>query len=354
MENALVNLLNGLDASVFNNFIYCFNSSDPNPPLKARIENSEIPIFSYEKGERLDYWLPVKLSQLLRKESIDIVHARNFAAILYGSMGAKLSGTPVAIGDIRGPIPSDQGQKCRRLSFLLSQFVAVSKDVKRMLTDEFQISPEMVTTVYNGVHMNGTPGTEEKLAARKKLGFDSDDLIIGTIGRVEPVKDYSTLVRASALILKKFAKAKLVIVGGGSQLPVLKELALELEIQSKCIFTDYQQDVKPYLAAFDIFVLTSIFEGISNVLLEAMTFLLPVIATAVGGNPEVVVDDESGFLVTKKDVQSLAAKIEILLTNKQLASQMGENGYRIVREKFTIPKMIENYQKLYLDMLLGG
>ncbi|MCI0514527.1 glycosyltransferase [candidate division KSB1 bacterium] len=351
MENALITLINAMDRSIFNNYIFCFDSDSSRNQLQSRLADSSLPIYNFEKGEGVDYWLPIKIARLLRKEKIDIVHTRNFAALLYGATAASLARTQAVIGDIRGYIPPDQGQKCRQLSFLVSKFVAVSQDIRRLLAGEYRIDGTGVQTIYNGVDFNYIPVPPRKKIARRALGFALEDLIIGTVGRFEPVKDYETLLRASAPILYKNRLAKLLMVGDGSQRETLQRLAIELGISAQTVFTGYQNGVSNYLEAMDLFVLTSLSEGISNVLLEAMATSLPVVATAVGGNPEVVVQEETGYLVPVGDVRTISEKIEGLLSNPMLARQMGQVGRQLVEQKFTIEKMVTEYQRLYIDIL---
>lgn len=347
METALITLINAMDTEHFENQIFCFDFKNYENSIQHRLHDENIPIYIFEKGHGVDYWLPVKISRILRQQKIDIVHTRNFAALLYGSVAAKLAGVQGIIADIRGRIPVDEGQKCKRLSFMVSRFVGVSEDINKMLTIDFKIKASKVQTIYNGVQIPDAPPNRDVASLRAKHGLAPDDFVIGTIGRIELVKDYASLIRMSAPILHRYTKAKLMIVGDGSQRVELENLAKELDVSAQTIFTGYQKEVSNYLQLINLFALTSVSEGISNVLLEAMAASIPVIATEVGGNPEIVRHDQTGFLIARSNLNQITEKVELLINNPELAKSLGQNGRRCVEEKFTIKKMVSEYQSLY-------
>ncbi|MBN2089692.1 glycosyltransferase [candidate division KSB1 bacterium] len=351
METALITLINGMDTDRFENQIFCFDFKNYENSIQHRLHDENIPIYIFEKGHGVDYWLPIKISRILRKQKIDIVHTRNFAALLYGSIAAKLAGVPGAVADIRGRIPVDEGQKCKRLSFLVSKFVGVSEDIKKMLATDFKIKESKIQTIYNGVQI---PGENQKLdiaTLRSKLGLAPNDFVIGTIGRTEPVKDYTSLIRMSAPVLQKYRNVKLMIVGDGSQRTELEKLTKDLGVNTQTIFTGYQKEVSNFLRLINLFALTSVSEGISNVLLEAMATSIPVLATEVGGNPEIVRHNQTGFLIPRPNLNQITEKIELLINNPELAKDLGQNGRKWVEEKFTIEKMVSEYQSLYQTII---
>ncbi len=351
METALITLINGMDTDLFENQIFCFDFKNYQNSIQHRLHDENIPIYIFEKGDGVDYWLPVKIARIMRKQRIDIVHTRNFAALLYGAIAAKLAGVPGVIADIRGRIPVDEGQKCKRLSFLVSKFVGVSEDIKKMLAIDFKIKESKIQTIYNGVQISSNGQNSNLASLRAQLGLASNDFVIGTIGRLEPVKDYASLIRMSAPVLIKYRHAKLMIVGDGSQRAELEKLTQELGISSQTIFTGYQKEVSNYLQLINLFALTSISEGISNVLLEAMANSIPVIATEVGGNPEVVRHNQTGLVIPRSNLNQITEKIELLINNPELTKNLGLNGRKRVEEKFTIPKMVSEYQSLYRNSI---
>jgi sugar transferase (PEP-CTERM/EpsH1 system associated) len=347
MENAMITLINGMDTDRFENQIFCFDFKNYENSIQHRLQDENIPIYIFEKGDGIDYWLPIKISRILKKQNIDIVHTRNFAALLYGSTAAKLAGVRGVIADIRGRIPEDEGQKCKRLSFLVSRFVGVSEDIKKMLANDFKIKEAKIKTIYNGVHLSHQTQDLDLASLRARLGLAPDDFVIGTIGRMEPVKDYAALIRMSAPLLVKYRTVKLMFVGDGSQRAELEKLARDLGLSTKIIFTGYQKDISNYLQLINVFALTSISEGISNVLLEAMASAIPVIATEVGGNPEIVINNQTGFLIPRTNLNQLTEKIDLLINNPELVNNFGKNGRKRVEEMFTIEKMVSEYQSLY-------
>jgi len=351
MENALVNLINGMDATIFENAIFCFNSDNQANTLQERIIDKNIRIYHYKKREGVEYSLIIRTSRILKKEAADIIHTRNFAALLYGAAAAHLAGIHGVVADIRGCIPADQGLKSKKLSFLVSKFVAVSQGVKRLLANDYKIDEHKIKTIYNGVDFRHFRNSPEKAKYRAQIGLAPADWVIGSVGRLEPVKDYPTLLKAIAPLIQQHPPMKLILVGDGSQGPALKQLAQSLEITTNVKFLGYQQNILPFLKCMDVFALTSISEGLSNVLLEAMACSLPIVATDVGGNPEIVVEGESGFLVASGAVPALTEKIELLFRQPDLAKRMGQTGLQIVEQQFSIEKMVAGYQQLYIDLI---
>lgn len=349
MENALINLINGLDATVFENIIFCFDTPHEEEPLQFRLKNQDTRIYKFYKGNGVNYSLPWRISRILNKEAVDIIHTRNFAALLYGAIASRFAATQCVISDIRGHFTEEQGLKAKRLSFLISHFVTVSNDIRISMSERFKISEKKIRTIYNGVNHNGC--NQSFGSAREKLGLNPENFVIGTVGRLEPVKDYSTLIRAAQPLLKQDPAARLLFVGDGSQRSGLENLAQELEIAEQTIFTGYQSEVIPFIQSMDLFVLSSISEGISNVLLEAMSCALPIVATEVGGNPEVVVENQTGYLFPAGQTADLTGKIKLLHATPSLRKQLGQAGQLVVKERFSMQKMIAAYQDLYISLL---
>jgi glycosyltransferase involved in cell wall biosynthesis len=171
--------------------------------------------------------------------------------------------------------------------------------------------------------------------------------VIGTVGRLEPVKDQVTLLYAFKIILQQFPNSKLVITGDGSLASVLKNTAASLRISNSVLFLGLRDDILELLGTMDIFVLPSISEGTSCTLLEAMSCGLPVVATNVGGNPELVLDNETGVLVPKQDSKKLSHAIITLLTNSDLRTKMSLSGRERIVQGFSLYKMIDNLKNLY-------
>jgi glycosyltransferase involved in cell wall biosynthesis len=185
---------------------------------------------------------------------------------------------------------------------------------------------------------------------RCQLGFPPDTLLIGTVGRLDPVKDFPTLMKGFRQIKDSFSGAKLVIVGDGPVRSNLSRLGEELGLDSSLIWLGERNDIPELLRSFDIFVQTSIFEGMSNTILEAMASSLPIIATDTGGNPEVVSNGENGILVPVGGVTELSVALQKYLSDPVLRYKHGSNSRRRAIDCFDLSLMAARYAEMYENL----
>jgi glycosyltransferase involved in cell wall biosynthesis len=212
----------------------------------------------------------------------------------------------------------------------------------------FSVPESQVETIVNGVDVDRfKPDQVARRTVRTELGLESDNPVFGTVGRLVPVKDYATLLKAFGVASREHAGAKLLIVGDGPEAQSLKALADSLSIGNSVIFAGNHDDVPALLAAMDVFCLTSIREGMSNTLLEAHACGLPVLATDTGGNPEIVDAGTTGYLVPVGDVDTLASRMRCLEWDSAKRRLMGEAARQRSITKFSLSTMVENYERLY-------
>jgi sugar transferase (PEP-CTERM/EpsH1 system associated) len=351
LENGVVNLINHLDSGKFSHVICCVDSSGP---MQERIINKEVEIFELKKKGR-DYLLPFKLIKIINRVRPDIVHTRNWATI-DGVIGARLAGIRKIIHGEHGREASDPAgtntvrKKVRRiLSPWISKFVTVSSELRNWLINDVGISQSKVTQIINGVDTMKFIPIKDKGLSKKRIGLDPNTFVIGTVGRLDPVKDYITLFRAFRNILheKKIRNARLLIVGEGPLKDDLKRIAKDFNISKEIIFIGQRRDIHLIYPCMDVYVLPSIAEGISNTILEAMACGLPVIATAVGGNPELVNDGKSGFIFTSGDHGRLTEKLSFYHHNHIILKEHGLNGRSRAEKKFPLSRMVREYEELY-------
>jgi glycosyltransferase involved in cell wall biosynthesis len=233
------------------------------------------------------------------------------------------------------------------------KIIAVSTHTKRELLESYNVSASKVCVIYNGVDAGKFKPANEKDRVKREMGFNSDKVVL-YVGRLYSRKGLLTLLRAAPIILQKFRKVKFVISGKSfhGEEEKLKTLASRLGVEKNVLFYGYIPDEKlPKLyQAADIFVLPSIYEGMPFTLLEASASGLPVVATRVGGIPEVVSDGENGFLVSPLDIKGLAERILYLLENPSRAHEMGLLGRRIVEEKFSWQRVAERVMEVYNEV----
>lgn len=348
-ENGVVNLVNRLDSAIFENYIFTYVRGGA---LARRVDPTRCRVV--ELGDKLggDYRLYFKLAREFRRYRIHIAHTHSWATVMEGIIGARLARVPILIHGEHGTMKTETKLHIhiqRALWHTTDQILAVSNVLRENLQRQFNFPKEKIRVVANGVDLSRFALTRQRDDYKIRLGLPANALVFGAIGRVVPVKAYPTLLQAAKLIFNEIPTAHLVMVGDGPQLEALVQLAEEYQIASRVHFLGARKDVPEILRAFDVFVLSSESEGMSNTILEAMASARPVVATAVGGNPELVVDGETGLLVPPHDPPAMSAAITKLLRDTELCRQMGWFGRQRVEEKFSLEVMVQNYANVYLE-----
>jgi glycosyltransferase involved in cell wall biosynthesis len=228
------------------------------------------------------------------------------------------------------------------------RFVTVSHDLRRWLIDVIGIAASQVVTIHNGVDPVRFTDDGDR-AARTALGLPLDAVVAGTVGRLDPVKDQIGVLEAFACLRDKWPRALLVIVGDGPCRGALEARSRRPDLVGRVRLLGERADVPDILRAIDIYMLPSIAEGISNTVLEAMASGLPVIATAVGGNPELVDDGVTGTLVPVGDRPALAGALAAYLGDPHLRMVHGKAGRARAATEFSLERMAQRYRALYLD-----
>jgi len=294
----------------------------------------------------------------LEVKSPDIVHSYFFWPILYGRI-LKWFGKIKILVENR----EDQGFDWGRHEYALLKFtrtlpdrvICVSEAVRVEVLRKEELDPERVLVIPNGVSPINYSSVD-KASIRRELGFKEDDLVVGMVANYDrPIKGVTYFLESIPSILREVPSARFLIVGkGGKEEGPMRERAKSLAIDSVLTFSGYQNIVSKYYQIMDISTMTSLTEGLSITLLESMSFCLPVVATNVGGNPEVVVDSYTGFLVPPKDIHSFAERVVHLLRNPDLRLRMGQEGRRRVEEKFQMTNVSRQYTQLYRDLIEVG
>jgi glycosyltransferase involved in cell wall biosynthesis len=215
------------------------------------------------------------------------------------------------------------------------------------------VSPEKVVTIYNGVDAENfsTSGTRTTGQVLQPFGIPTDVPLVGSVGRFRPQKGYADLLVAMKQVKENAPTARLLLVGDAELQADLEAKAMSLGLDEVVTFAGVRTDVPEILTALDVFVLASLWEGMPNAILEAMAAGLPVVATAVGGTPEVVVDGVTGLLVPPRDPTALAQAITRLLDDPDLRQRMGRAGRERVLQHFSVEQMVKRTQTLYEQLL---
>jgi glycosyltransferase involved in cell wall biosynthesis len=289
------------------------------------------------------------LADLLRKEQVAAIHAHEFTANTYGTMLGKLVNVPV-VATVHGKNYYWEQAK-RRVAYRcvgrMSTMVAVSDDLRQFLVQRVGIVRKRVRVIYNGVDVSAPSDLVQRTRVRSELELGQWETIIGAVGSLYSVKGHVYLIHALPSILKEYPKTLLLIVGRGELENELKAEVVKLNLQDHVRFLGFRNDTHTLLSLMDIFVMPSLSEGLSMAILEAMAAGLPIVATNVGGNPEIVLDGETGFLVPPENSHILAARVVDLLQDRRRARDFGDSGKRRVAERFSLSMMVDAYQNCY-------
>jgi len=350
-EKVVYELIKNLDREVFLPELMVLKRKGE---MARKVENLGIKVSCLDLGERVNFKylfkLPfgaLKLWRKFKQEKIDILHCHLFQANILGSFLGKLAKIPVIICTSH----SFETRWWRKLlnalaGRLTDNWVAISFSLKRHLEQENYLSTNKLTVIKNGIELR-KESKEEKIP--EQLGKLKKP-IIGTIARLHPVKNLDLLIKAFKEVLKSFPESHLVIIGEGSEKTKLKNLVRNLKLEEKVLMPGFQPQPEKWLKWFDIFVLPSFWEGIPVSLLEAMGYAKPVIVSDIEAFREVIISGKNGLIFPVRDVQGLARAMIEVLKNPSLAEKMGKEAQKTIEQEYSLSRMVEEYQKLYLEL----
>jgi len=354
----MVNLFNNFPPGDFEHHVVCLQGHSH---FVERIRDGRVTFHDVKKAPGKDPAHYLRLWKMLRALRPDILHTRNLSALEAVLIGW-LAGVPVRIHGEHGRDVFDlDGSNARynRLRRLVRPFVhrylTVSRDLQNWLRDAIGVDAARVTQIYNGVDKQRFRPRVDASRSVLPESFRGDCFVIGSVGRMVGVKDYPTLVRAFIDAARQPGgdRLRLVIVGDGGERAGCQALLDEAGVADRAWLTGERKDIPELMQAFDLFVLPSLGEGISNTVLEAMASGLPVIATDVGGNPELVQDGWNGRLVPVSDDAALAGAIAQIATSEEWRQTMGRNALEKARSSFDWRRTVAEYLSVY-DELIGG
>ncbi|MFH1131971.1 MAG: glycosyltransferase [Pseudomonadota bacterium] len=329
-------------------------SSPPEGPLGPMFREQGIATHTVAKGPRFDLTLVPKLVALFSRHRVDIVHVHNPLALIYGAPAGRLARASVVCTK-----HGEAKDKMRRLllrraaATFCSAVVCVSKKTARAAQERGEIPSKKVHVIPNGIDISRYFADERiRREVRAELGIPSNAWVVGTVGRLEPVKNQEFLLRSAAPLLNE--QRRLVLVGDGPDRAALESLAEQLPNGQFVQFVGMRQDVPRILNAFDLFALSSRTEGLPLVLLEAMATGLPIVATSVGGVPEVIKERETGFLVGPADESAMRRRIKRFAEDPELGKRWGERARKLVCECYSLDRMVDDYFEIYNSKYIIG
>ncbi len=303
------------------------------------------------------------LIYFLRKKRYHIVHTHNSKAGFVGRLAAKITGIPVVIHTVHGFAFHDQEPAWRQSLFrnlekfashMCDKMIFISQPlVDWALREKIVLRRDKIAKIYSGIDLEQfRPVTEEeKNSVREKWNIRHDDAVIGIVSKLWEGKGHEILIRAFKEVKKDIKRARLIIVGEGPLDNMLHDLVDRLGLSDSVLFTGFQMDVAAIISTFDVAVLPSYFEGMGRVLVEAMAMEKPVVASNVGGIPDLVKDNVNGLLITPGDVKGLADALKKLLNDKRLANIMGRDGRKGITDKYSADAMVRSISNIYIECL---
>jgi glycosyltransferase involved in cell wall biosynthesis len=279
----------------------------------------------------------------------NVIHCHHYSPFVYGSLARAWRPSTKVIFTEHGRL-SDAPPSTKRMvaNWMLrrapQEVFAVSEHLKGHLVAE-GFSREQVQVLYNGIDVGPLPDTRARSCIRQRLAVSDDTLVVGTIARLDPVKDLDTMIRAITMLAPR-RPILLVVIGDGDERSRLEELTARLGAGTAVRFLGHREDARTWLAGCDVYANSSIHEGVSLTILEAMAAGLPTVATGVGGTPEII-DNTCGRLVPSRDAATLASALDELAQREILRQKLGHSARRRVEERFTIERMVQEYRAAY-------
>jgi len=353
-EEHILTLLRGLDRKHFRARWVC-------PPALAAQLASDVPadveLLRLEFRRPGQFSAAVRLAYLIRRCRVDILHSHLFYASLFASPVGWFCRVPVVMETPHVREAWRQGLKSHYLADRLAgtfvdRYIAVSHANARYLLEEKGLPAHKISVIHNGRDIEQfDPEHPAPDGMRKKLGFGENDPVLAIVGRLEPQKGHCVLFDALSIVRQEFPSVRLVCVGEGSLRTELERQVFTLGLEDVVRFVGFQSQPASWLALADFTVLPSFYEGLPLAAIDSMAAGRAVVATAVDGTPEVVLDGKTGLTVPPGDAARLANAIRRLLRDPRLRGELGRNARKFVLEKFTQQRQIQQTQELYLSTL---
>ncbi|MGE0681508.1 MAG: glycosyltransferase [Candidatus Binatia bacterium] len=347
-EQQIFELVKRLDRRKYLPMVCCFRSGR----VAKEIEAIGVPVFTLKKRAKFDLALCLALVRLMRRERIDLVQTYLFTANTWARLAAILARVPLIVSSERNVDMWEERYK-QILGRILDRWtyatVANSAAVKEYLVGK-GIAPRKIRVIYNGVDPERFPANLSPHLLKTELGIPAHHQVVGLIARLEPAKDVHTFLHAAAIIAEQTADVSFLIVGGGSLQQDLERKAQQLGIADRVVFTGPRRDIPHLLAVCDISAMSSLKEGMSNTIMESMAAGKPMVATHVGGNPELIVDGETGFLIPTHAPAAFAAALNKILSAPTLARRMGEQARERISRLFSVNALVTSTEQLYDEL----
>ncbi len=314
------------------------------------LEEQGVTVYPVQRQPGFDRALVHSIHNIVRDGQFDIVHGHQYTPYLYAWLAARTTPARVVFTEHGRFHPDRYRYKAMLINPLISLMtpavIAISRATARALSRYEFIPARKIRVIYNGIAgLHREP--QEMARIRSDLDIPDKALVVGTVSRLDPVKNQTMMIRAFQRFREQMPDAILLMVGDGPERDLLEKLVADCGLADWVRFTGFIEQPQQYLALMDIFLLSSFTEGTSMTLLEAMSLGIPCVATRVGGNPEIVVDGETGFLVDSDDAEGFSGAMIRLAKEQETRKRFSDAGVRRFREHFSVNRMADEYLSVY-------
>lgn len=326
----------------------------------ADLRKQGIPVYCLWRQAGLDLSVALQLAKYLRELNVDIVHAHQCTPWFYSALSRLRYRAPRLLLEEHGRFHPEADNRPRRwlnrflIRKLTHRFVAVSQDIKNRLVRYEGLDRGEIEVVYNGLESVPLLSPEARQTMRRELGFSEDSFVVGTVGRFDSIKNLPMLVESMSRVAADVTQQRGLFVGDGQEFGNIQSLIESHGLSGSIRLTGFRDDARQLVQCMDLFILSSFSEGTSMALLEAMSASVPVAVTDVGGNPEIVRSDVSGWLVPSGSVDLLASAIREAAHCPEKAHEFASAARARFSEKFQFSNMIDQYMGIYRDLLSEG
>ena len=359
-EQLMVPILKHLSRTDFDTYVCALQSKDGNS-MAEEIRALDIPVECLNIRHLRDMDALPRLTRHLKGIGAELIHTQLEFANILGNISAKLLHLPSVCTihvmpslDVKTKSRLHQRVEWYALRHFCDRVVSVSEEARQYHIEVSGAPASQVTTIYNGIDLSGfltMDRAQERMAVRTELKIPLAANVLTTVAVLRPPKGIQFMIRALAAVLAAYPNTYYLVVGSGSHQSALIEEAGRAGLHDKVIFAGMRKDVPRLLAATDVFVLPTLTEALPTVLAEAMAAKLPIIASRVGGVPEMVSDGQNGCLVEPEDLEGLANACLHLLGNPEQRAAMGAEGWKVVNQKFNIERQVDRLKDLYVEQL---
>lgn len=329
--------------------------------LQRELKKNDIPYSIYNsqtltKKEIIKFFhLVFRLTCLIKKEKFDLIHSNDIHSAQYSVLAARLAGVPSILHIRNTGLAGWLGWKNRFIFKIATKIIAISGEVKESLL-EIGVAADKIQIIHNAVDLDEFNLDISGKAYRDEIGVADGELLIGVVGRIAPHKGQDIFIKAIPDILNFFPNAKITIVGedstpNGDFIIQLQQLIAELKLEAKVCFSGFKANVPQIMKALDVLVVPSLSESFGRVVIEAMAARTPVVASEVGGIPDIIVNGVNGILVPVKNPRAISEAVIKLLSDKSLYYNISQNSRKTAEELFSIPKHVGNVERLYQSLI---